>query len=82
MSGRWDINQGTDDCMCLDVSLEAARYRAYMIENGFDPEPQLVMSDGSILIRCENQRTVRFVKRRPVTVTVTVSGGNRLERHV
>lgn len=79
--GRW-LDTGTDDCMCLDPSLEAAHYRAYMISHGFNPEPQLVMGDGAVIVRCENHRTVRFVKRKPTTITVTVSGGNRLERHV
>ena len=77
-TGRWDINQGTDDCMCFDVSLEAARYRAYMIANGFDPEPQLVMRDGSVLVKCEGHRTARFVKHRFVHIQIE---GNRITRH-
>lgn len=79
MSGRWDqLNHGVDDVMCFDVSHEAARYRAYLIENGFDPEPQVVMGDGSIIIRCEGHRSTRFVKRRFVHILIE---GNRVTRH-
>lgn len=79
MSARWDILQtDTDNCFVFEPETEAKRYRAYMIENGFDPDPLYYQPDGSIIIKCEGQRPLRFCLRKLVTINVN---GSRIERH-
>lgn len=80
-TNRW-LDTGTDDCHVFDVEAEAKAYSNHLRERGFDPYPPIYKPNGSIIIKCENQRDIRFVKRRLTTITVTVSGGNRLERHL
>lgn len=78
MSARWDIIQSNvDDVHVYDVEQESMRQFSFWKMCGKDAVRRPRMSDGSRIVECIGERSIRYVPRRRMTILI-----NNNTRHV